>query len=184
MIYSGLEVVKDITGTPCPHFDGKGTIEKYLDEIGVPNTSTRYPFYFDNFLSTAKPQKQVDGTYSLTFPMDGPMDGMSVEDGGPAVASIFTNPDEFIGKKVGFSGDRLTVQEYMDILGKITGKKIKYNQVPQEEYVSYYLGAEDMAAMFDFYARGNPDRDRTLTKRLNPAVRTFEQWVTDNKGYL
>lgn len=49
MIFSGLEVVKDIIGVPCPHFDGKGVVEKYLDEIGVPNTSVRYAFYFDNF---------------------------------------------------------------------------------------------------------------------------------------
>ncbi len=182
VIYSGLEVVKDITGTPCPHFDAKGVIEKYLDKIGVPNTSTRYSFYLDNFSGMLRPQKQDDGTYSLTLPMDGPMDGIGVEDSGPAVASIFTNPDEFIGKKIGFSGDRLTIQEYMDILGKITGKKIKYNQVPQEQFATFFPGADDMAAMFDFYARGNPDRDRTLTKRLNPAVRTFEHWVTDNKA--
>ncbi len=110
------------------------------------------------------------------------MDAIGVEDGGPAVASIFTNPDEFIGKKVGFSGDRRTIQEYMDILGKITGKKIKYNQVQHEQFATFFPGSDDMAAMFDFYARGNPDNDRTLTKRLNPAVRTFEQWVADNKA--
>ena len=33
LIFSGLELVKDITGRDCPHFDGKGEIEKYLDVL-------------------------------------------------------------------------------------------------------------------------------------------------------
>ena len=44
LVFSGMELVKDIIGKSCPHFDSKGTIEKYLDEIGVPNTSVRYSF--------------------------------------------------------------------------------------------------------------------------------------------
>ena len=182
LVYSGLELVEDIIGKPCPHFDGKGIVEKYLDEIGVPNTSTRYPGFFENFATILAPQKQDDGMVSLTLPMDGPMDGISVEDAGPAVASIFASPDEFIGKKIGFSGDKLTIQQYMSILSKLTGKSIKYNQVTPEQFAQFpFPGAADLATMFDFYARGNPDRDIVLTKRLNPAVRTFEQWATDNK---
>ena len=50
LVYGGLEHVKAIIGKPCPHFDCKGIVEKYLDEIGVPNTSSRYSFYFDNFI--------------------------------------------------------------------------------------------------------------------------------------
>ncbi len=69
LVFSGLEYVRDIIGSgkPCLHFDSKGTVEKYLDEIGVPHTSTRYPFYLENFIAFG-PQKNDDGTYALTFP--------------------------------------------------------------------------------------------------------------------
>ena len=50
LVFSGLEYVRDIIGKPYLHFDSKGTVEKYLDEIGVPNTSTRYPFSFEILL--------------------------------------------------------------------------------------------------------------------------------------
>ena len=40
LVYSGLEHVEAIIGKPCPHFDDKGIVEEYLDEIGVPNTSS------------------------------------------------------------------------------------------------------------------------------------------------
>ena len=182
LVYSGLEVVLDIIGKPSQHFDSKGAIEKYLDEIGVPNTSTRYSFYFENYATFMRPQKQDDGTFSITMPMDGPMDGISVEDAGEAVASVFTNPSEFIGKKIGLSGDKLTITEYMEILSKVTGKTIKYNQVTPDQFAQFpFLLAPDLAAMYDFYSRGNPDRDRVLTRRLNPKVRRFEEWATDNK---
>ena len=58
MVYSGLMVVKDIVGHPVPHFDSKGQIELYLDEIGLPNTSVRYAAYYENFTSNMKAQPQ------------------------------------------------------------------------------------------------------------------------------
>ena len=79
-VFSSLEYVRDIIGKPCLHFDSKGTVEKYL-AIGVPNTSTRYPFYFENSTSFG-PQKNDDGTYTLTFPVKKAMDGVSAEEVG------------------------------------------------------------------------------------------------------
>ncbi len=183
LVYSGMELVQDIIGVPCPHFDSKGIVEKFLDDICVPNTSTRYPAYYDNFATPVmSPQKQEDGTYAITLPMDGPVDGIDVEDAGPAVASVFANPDEFIGKKIGFTGDKLTIQQYMDVVAKLTGKTIKYNQITPDQFAQFpFPGAADLAAMFDFNSRGYPDRDLALTKRLNPGVRSFEQWAFDNK---
>ena len=182
LVYSGLEHVLEIMGKPCPYFDSKARIEKYLDDIGVPNTSVRYPFYFDNFATMMRPQKQDDGTFSITLPIDGPIDGISVEDAGEAVASVFTNPSEFIGKKIGLSGDKLTMTEYVEILSKVTGKTIEYNQVTPDQFAQFpFPGADDAAVMFDFFSRGNPDRDCVLTQRLNPKVRRFEKWATDSK---
>ena len=182
MVFSGLENVKDIIGVRCPHFDAKGVIEKYLDEIGVPNTSVRYSCYFDNFAAAFQYQKQDDGSYVLTFPMDGPMDGIAVADGGAVVAAVFTNPQEFIGKKFGLSSQKLTMDEYLATISKVTGKTVKYNYVPPDVFGKFpFPGADDMAAMFDFYSRGNPQRSIEITHRYNPNVQSFEEWATKNK---
>ena len=125
---------------------------------------------------------QSDGTYSVTLPMDRPMNGIATEDAGHAVAGVFSSPDEFIGKKVGFTGNKLTIQWYLDVLSRITGKVIKYNQIAPEQFAQLpFPPAADLAAMFVFYSEGHDNRDMTLTKCLNPSVRTFEQWATDNK---
>ena len=185
LVFSGMELVKDITGKSCPHFDSKGTIEKYLDEIGVPNTSVRYPFYYENFINPAFKPQEKDGVYELTYPMKGPMDGISVEDGGPVVAAVFGNPQEYIGKKVGISGERKTMPEYLAIMSEVSGKTFKYNLIDVDEYAKLPNPvAPIFAPMFDFFDRGNPVRDIALTKKLNPNLLTFQEWATKNKAKI
>ena len=182
VVYSGLPGAKDVIGHRVPHLDGKAVVEKYLGEAGVPYTSVHYPAYYDNFASYFKAQPQPDGTYAITLPMNGPMYTVAVDDGGPVVASVFSNPGEFLGKKIGIAGDRKTVDEYAAIISKVTGKTVKYNQVPVEVFASFpFPGADDLAYMFDFFARGNHNQDQTLTKRLNPNVLSFEEWAGRNK---
>lgn len=184
LVYSGLEYVKDIIGKSCLHFDSKGIVEKYLDEIGVPNTSTRYSYYYENFIAYPA-QKNSDGTYTMTWPAVKPMDAVSVEDGGPAVVNIFDHPEEYIGKKIGFSGDKMTLSEYAAIISKATGKTLTFNHVPYDVFAKFpFPGADDLSAMFEFYDVGNPDRDIEKTKKLNPGTLSFQQWAEKNKDKL
>ncbi len=181
LIYSGLEHVKEIIGKPCDHFDTKGIVEKYLDEIKVPNTSTRIAFYYDNFVNFP-PQKGDDGTYTMTWPMNGPMDAVGITDLGPAVVSILNSPDKYIGEKIGIGGDRMTMAEYAAIISEVTGKKLTYNQVPVEVFAKFpFPGADDMAIMFEFYDVGKVNRNAAFTRTLNPNMATFRQWAEKNK---
>lgn len=63
VVYSGLENVKKLTAgrLAAGHFDGKGEVEEYFRDIGVPMTSVRLPCYFENLLSAFLPQKAPDG---------------------------------------------------------------------------------------------------------------------------
>ncbi|XP_075035195.1 nmrA-like family domain-containing protein 1 [Mixophyes fleayi] len=185
VVYSGLEDVKKLTGGKLEvlHFDGKGVVEEYFREISCPMTSVRLSFYFENLLTLCKPQKSKDGkTYDLVLPMcDVPMDGISVADVGPAVLSILQNPSEYKGKNIGLSGDKLTVEQYAAIMSKVTGKTIKDAKISPEVYEKLgFPGAQEMANMFRFYIM-RPDRDVELTRKLNSKVKTFQQWMEENK---
>lgn len=63
VVYSGLENIKKLTAgrLAVGHFDGKGEVEEYFRDIGVPMISVRLPFYFENLLSYFLPQKAPDG---------------------------------------------------------------------------------------------------------------------------
>ena len=70
----------------------------------------------------------------------------------------------------------------VDIVVKATGKTINTVQISPDEYAKLgFNGAEDRAAMFDFYAHGNPQQNIALTKQLNPNVSSFQEWVDANK---
>ena len=183
VIFSGLDAVKEKTGKSCPHYDSKAVVEKYLDEIGVPNTSVRYPFYFENFLSFYPPTKQDDGTYAVTLPMDGPMDAMSVADGAHIVTAAFRNPQDYVGKKVGLSADKKPVSDYTASISSVTGKTVRYNQISFDEYRKQgsHPVVDDLAAMFEYFSYGGPSYDVEFTRGVYPGVLTFQQWAEKNK---
>uniref|UniRef100_A0A4X1VRY3 NmrA-like family domain-containing protein 1 n=1 Tax=Sus scrofa TaxID=9823 RepID=A0A4X1VRY3_PIG len=174
VVYSGLENVKKLTAgrLAAGHFDGKGEVEEYFRDIGVPMTSVRLPCYFENLLSAFLPQKAPDGkSYLLSLPMgDVPMDGMSVTDLGPVVLSLLKMPEEYVGQNIGLSTCRHTRKTVRD--AKTT---------PEDFEKLGFPGAQDLANMFRFYTL-KPDRDIELTLRLNPKARTLEQWLEQHKG--
>lgn len=63
VVYSGLENIGKLTAgrLAAGHFDGKGEVEEYFRDIGVPMTSVRLPCYFENLLSYFLPRKAADG---------------------------------------------------------------------------------------------------------------------------
>ncbi|XP_035946875.2 nmrA-like family domain-containing protein 1 isoform X1 [Halichoerus grypus] len=186
VVYSGLENIKKLTAgrLAAGHFDGKGEVEEYFRDIGVPMTSVRLSCYFENLLSHFLPQKAPDGkSYLLSLPMgDVPMDGISVTDLGPVVLSLLKMPEEYVSRNIGLSTCKHTAEEYAALLSKHTGKAVRNAKTTPEDYEKYgFPGARDLANMFRFYAL-KPDRDIELTLRLNPKARTLDQWLEQHKG--
>ncbi|XP_015315696.1 nmrA-like family domain-containing protein 1 isoform X2 [Bos taurus] len=185
VVYSGLENIKKLTAgrLTVGHFDGKGEVEEYFRDIGVPMTSVRLPCYFENLLSYFLPQKAPDGrSYLLSLPMgDVPIDGMSVADLGPVVLSLLKTPEEYVGRNIGLSTCRHTVEEYAALLTKHTGKAVRDAKTSPEDYEKLgFPGAQDLANMFRFYAL-KPDRNIELTLKLNPKARRLDQWLEQHK---
>ncbi|XP_069590907.1 nmrA-like family domain-containing protein 1 isoform X2 [Ranitomeya imitator] len=185
VVFSGLENVKKLTGGKLEvlHLDGKGEVEEYFREIGVPMTSVRLPYYYENMLTYFRPQKNKDGDgYLLAIPMgDVPLDAMSVKDLGGVVVSILKSPSEYIGKNIGLKRERLTVAQYAAIMSKVTGKDIKDAKITLEAYEKLGLpGAVEISNMFRFFTM-NPDRDVDITLKLNPKAKTFQPWMEENK---
>uniref|UniRef100_A0A8C5R3F4 NmrA-like family domain-containing protein 1 n=1 Tax=Leptobrachium leishanense TaxID=445787 RepID=A0A8C5R3F4_9ANUR len=184
VVFSGLEHVKKLTGGKLEvlHFDGKGELEVYFRSIGVPMTSVRLPGYYENMLTSYRPQKTEDGTYTLRIPVgDVPFDGLAVDDVGPIVVSILKSPSKYIGKDIGVSADKLTVEQYAAILSKVTGKTFKDAKISPDEYETLgFPEAKQMANMFRFCMM-KLDRDVELTLKLNPKAKRFQQWAEENK---
>ncbi|XP_066294009.1 nmrA-like family domain-containing protein 1 [Branchiostoma lanceolatum] len=186
VVFSSLENVQKTMGFPCLFYDSKAEIEEYMKSIGLPVTIVKYPAYYENYINFG-PRKLADGTYELGYAMEGAaMHAVSVADMGFAIRTIFKNRAEWLGRTVGFSGDKLTVQQHAVILSKHLAPKVfKPTKMTTEEYSKLgFPGAEQIANMFKFYRLGNPDRSVELTRQLYPGTRSLDQWVADNKEAL
>ncbi|XP_040858805.1 nmrA-like family domain-containing protein 1 [Ochotona curzoniae] len=184
VVFSGLEHVHKLSGgkLTAPHFDGKGEVEEYFRSIAVPMTSVRMPFYFENFHGGLKPAKASDGDYyTLVLPTgDVPLPGISIADIGVIVSNIFNSPEEFIGHDLNLGAEALTVKQYAEILSKGLGKDIRDSKITPEAFEKLSIPqAKGVADAFRFTLK-NPERDFELTKRLNPKVRSFQQFVSES----
>jgi uncharacterized protein YbjT (DUF2867 family) len=174
-----------------PHFDAKGESDKYFEESGVPVTFLVASFYWDNFIFFGSgPKKIEDDKYALVFPMeDKKLAGIASEDIGKCAYGVFRDPENYKGKMVGIAGDHLTVDEMAKIMTDKMGKEIVYNPVSADTYRSFgFPGADDLGNMFQFYAdfekEGLELRNLETSRKLNPELKSFDQWVDKYKDKI
>jgi uncharacterized protein YbjT (DUF2867 family) len=167
-----------------PHFDGKAEADDIFIKTGVPVTLLITSFYWDNLVFFGMgPKKGADGKLAITFPMDDKkLPAIAVEDIGKCAYGIFKRGAEFIGKKVGISGEQLTGAEMAEAMSKALGKEIGYNAVPPDVYRSFgFPGADDLGNMFQFKRDFNDyycgARSPEFARSLNPELLNFEGWL-------
>jgi uncharacterized protein YbjT (DUF2867 family) len=174
-----------------PHFDSKGEADKLFTELGVPTTFLRVSFYWDNFIYFGSgPKKGPDGKLYLTFPLDDKkIAGIAAEDIGKCAYGIFKAGPELIGKTIGIASDHLTGTELATAFTNALGKEVLYNNVTPETYRGLgFPGADDLGNMFQFYRDFEKDvnkvRDISLSKKLNPELKSFNQWLAENTNRI
>lgn len=171
-----------------PHFDSKGSSDKFFSEVNLPVTFLLTSFYWENFIYFGQgPKKGPDGKLALTIPMgDKKLSGIAAEDIGKCAYTIFKRGNEFIGKKVGIAGEHLTINEIANTFSKVLGEEVVYNAVPFDVYRSFgFPGADDVGNMFQFYHDFEEyfigARSIEFTKSLNPQLKSFDSWLKENK---
>jgi len=172
-----------------PHFDAKGEADGLFRERGVPTTFLLTSFYWDNFIHFGMgPKPGPDGRLAITLPMDDKkLPGIASEDIGRCAYGIFKGGQDYIGRTVGIAGEHLTGDEMAAALGKALELEVVYHSVPPEVYRGFgFPGAEDLGNMFQFKRDFNRDfcavRDVEASRRLNPSLQTFDDWLSRNKG--
>jgi uncharacterized protein YbjT (DUF2867 family) len=170
-----------------PHFDAKA--EANAAFAGLPTTFLVTSFYWDNlFMFGLAPKKAEDGSYSWAFPMgQEKLAGIAAEDIGKTAYGIFKAGNQYVGKTVGILGEALTIDEMSRKLETGLGiSPVKYNAVEADVYRSWgFPGADEMGNMFqvdrDFASQMLANRSLDETRKLNPSLQNFDQWLAKNK---
>ena len=174
-----------------PHFDGKGASNDAFRQIGLPTTYLLTSFYWENLMYMQMgPKKAADGTLEFALPLgDKRLPGIAAEDIGKCAFGIFKRGVEFIGKTVGIAGEHLTGAQMAAAFTKALGQTVHYNAVSPETYRGFdFPGADDLGNMFqfkrdfnDYYCGG---RNVDFSRSLNPALKTFDDWLAQNKDRI
>ena len=170
-----------------PHFDAKAEADEYFK--GLPATLLVTSFYWDNlYLFGLAPKKDDKGVYSWTFPMGtAKLPAIAGEDIGKAALGIYKAGQQYIGKTVGIAGESLSFQEMSDKLSKGLGvSPVQFNAVDADLFRSFgFPGADEYGNMFqtyrDFEKEVNAARSIDETRKLNPQLQSFDQWLAKNK---
>lgn len=174
-----------------PHFDAKAEADGRFRELGVPTTFLLTSAYWENLIHFGwGPQRGPDGTLMVTFPMaDVALPIIGVEDIGKCAYGIFRDSDEYIGRTVGIAGEHMTGTEMAEQLTEALGQPVRYNAVSPDTYRGFgFPGADDVGNMFQF-KRDFPDlyqgnRSVEESRRLNPELKTFREWLKENAGRI
>jgi hypothetical protein len=115
--------------------------------------------------------------------------GIAAEDIGKVAYGIFKAGQQYVGKRVGITGENLTFDQISEKLGKGLGIRVKYSPVEPDAYRGFgFPGADEMGNMFQVYRDFERDvlaaRSVDLARSLNPALQTFDQWLALNKSKI
>ena len=171
-----------------PHFDAKGEADQVFSSLGVPTTFLLASFYWENFIFFGMgPKKGPDGVLGITMPLgDKKFPGIASDDIGACAYGVFKRGDAYVGKRVGIAGEHLTGLEMAAAMSKALGQTVRYNEVAPEVYRNFgFPGADDLGNMFqfnrDFSDAFCAARSIDESRKLNPALESFEVWLSRNK---
>ncbi|XP_028666417.1 nmrA-like family domain-containing protein 1 [Erpetoichthys calabaricus] len=183
VVFHGSHHVHRRFGLPARHMDAKACINDYMNELGLPKTEIITPYYYENLLTAIQPTGS--NCYKIAIPMgETAMDSMSVKQVGSIVASLFQNSQTWIGKSCPVSTERLTIEEYACILTQfLYPKQFKDARISVKTFVdsSTIPGSQDLGNMFQFWKKGSQKMNIAMTATLCPEIKTFNQWVAENK---
>jgi uncharacterized protein YbjT (DUF2867 family) len=172
-----------------PHFDAKGEANHFFLDRDLPVTLLNTSFYWDNFIHFGMaPSAGPDGNLAITFPMgEAKLPGIAAEDIGRSAFGVFKAGVAALGQTIGIAGEHLTGAEMAAAFSQVMGKPVAYNAVSPEVYRSFgFPGADDLGNMFQFKRDFEADfcaaRSVENTRKLNPALMNFQQWLEANRA--
>merc|ERR1719197_2014880 len=143
-------------------------------------------FYYQNMQTFFAP-KEEDGVLVFTLPATSNITAFDVNDIGGVSAAAFKKPESVNHMFVPCSADHFSPAEFVELVGKVTGKKTKLNSLTFEQYAGLgFPGAEELAEMFRWFNAQSYyglKAKRELGLRLYPQLKTMKQWLEETKRF-
>jgi uncharacterized protein YbjT (DUF2867 family) len=150
----------------------KWQIEEHIRDLGVPATILRPAGFMEDFTSPARFFQ--NGSLNVPWHDDLVMQLIAIDDIGAFAALAFANPDDYLGKAMEITGDRLTAPQIAAALSTAAGRPIPHTQVPLE---TLWEHAPEAAKVFTWANERYFDTDLAPLREAHPGLMDFSTWL-------
>ena len=165
-------------------------IEDKIEELGVPYTVLRLPYFLENLWGS---KDSIVGQGAISSPLNPETSfaSVSAEDAGKAAASILANPSKHAGKIYDIVSDEQTYNDITQSFSKALGREINYDHAPYEATKQALLGAGfpewridafiEVMKLMDAGAPGTIITDLSHFEKITGEKPTsFSDWISRN----
>jgi uncharacterized protein YbjT (DUF2867 family) len=95
-----------------PGLGSKRAVEERIAELSLPATILRPVFFMENLITYFPVRSETDElTLSILFPSDRKLQMVAIDDIAEVVATVFANPQSYLGQAIEIVGDAMTLNE-------------------------------------------------------------------------
>lgn len=138
------------------HFEAKHTIEQYIRSLPIKSTFYFPGSFHSNFARVLRPIPTGDNEFAIRSIMapDTVLPLIDIErDTGSFIGAILYDEDKYAGHTIVGCSQLLSCNDMAKTISEITGKKVKYERISEEEMVQNLPPsmADALREMFEFY---------------------------------
>lgn len=170
LVFSSVASADQHTGVP--HFESKVVVEAALAASGIPYTIVGPTYFYDNLLGGLEQIRE--GVLDLPVPADVPLQQLSRRDLGEFVATVFADPQRFLGARIDIASDNPTPTQMAASLTRRLGREVRLRTSDPAQ-----IESDDMRAMFTFLSSTGYSADLAGLRKQYPEVgwQSFDDWV-------
>jgi len=172
-IHSNADYSRKVTGITLSHAEVKAEIADYIKEIELPYTFIYPRIFLQYFLEEFSPKSEnEENIFRLGVKPDKVLGFLDAADIGPIVKQLFESRDVYLRKNIRIAGDFMSMNNFIEIFQKVTGKKARYERVSFED-------KPELDAMFKAFEKFDFRAGVFLDelKSIHPGMNNVESWI-------
>ncbi|MGH9161733.1 MAG: NmrA/HSCARG family protein [Vicinamibacteraceae bacterium] len=164
--------------TGIPHFESKLAVEEHLRRSTLPFTIIAPVYFMENLLAPWNLAGLQKGVFAQALPAGRKLQQIAVADIGAFAALVIGTRDQFLGTRIDLASDELTGEEMLGIVSKVSGKHVRYQELPLD---AIHRDNADLAAMYEWFDRVGYSADIAALRQTAPDVdwHRFEDWARE-----
>ncbi len=170
-VYSSVGSADQNTG--IPHFDSKARVEDHIRGTGLRYTIFRPVFFMENLLGMRERIEQ--GALALPLKPETRLQMIAVDDIGAFVSMAFERPGHWQGRSLDIASDEVSMTEFAAGLSRITGRDIRYEQIPWDQFES--AAGREMTMMYRWFEEVGYRVNIPDIRREYPNLTSLERWL-------